>query len=123
MLKDDLYTIIEIEKEADSFKASLQLNIQHKIFNAHFPGNPILPGACMLQMLKEILEVILEKKLQLLTAQQIKFLAVINPAENKILEVEVKIISNQNNYITIYAKFSMKTIMCFKFSGIFTLNS
>jgi 3-hydroxymyristoyl/3-hydroxydecanoyl-(acyl carrier protein) dehydratase len=32
----------------------IKLNPNHEIFSGHFPDNPILPGVCVLQMVKEI---------------------------------------------------------------------
>jgi 3-hydroxyacyl-[acyl-carrier-protein] dehydratase len=71
---NSLYTIKRILREGDSNKLSviIRLNPAHEIFKGHFPGNPLLPGVCVVQILKEILMNQLDKKLILNYASSIK---------------------------------------------------
>lgn len=79
----DFYTILAIQKTGeDTFESTIRLNPQHAIFEGHFPGNPITPGVCMMQIIKEITENYCEQSLQLQTANNVKFMAIINPFEN-----------------------------------------
>ena len=34
----------------------VMLNPQHVIYNGHFPQQPVVPGVCMLQIIKECIE-------------------------------------------------------------------
>jgi len=51
LLESSLYQVVE--NNEDSFK--IELNFNHKIFKGHFPGSPILPGVCIIQIVKEVL--------------------------------------------------------------------
>ena len=93
MLKDSLYNIISYEAAGDSVKASLAIRRECEIFDGHFPGFPIVPGVCMMQIIKEMLEQKVNRKLQLVTTANMKFINVINPDVNKEVEVEMKLIS------------------------------
>ena len=42
----------------------VMLNPQHPIYNGHFPQQPVVPGVCMLQMIKECIEKIQQAPLQ-----------------------------------------------------------
>jgi 3-hydroxyacyl-[acyl-carrier-protein] dehydratase len=119
MLKDDFFKIISLKHQNNSIKVVFELNKKHKIFEGHFPDQPILPGACMLQMLKEILQDIFGKKLQLSKAHQIKFLSLINPDKENKCEFEIDYKQDGNAIINISAKLLQNTVSCFKFSGIF----
>jgi 3-hydroxyacyl-[acyl-carrier-protein] dehydratase len=119
MLKDDFFTISSIQKENNSFKIILELNAMHKIFEGHFPGQPVVPGACMLQMVKEITEVILNKKIRLTRADNIKFLLLINPNEHKTLQMEVTFSISEDGIANVSANLSNGSSVCFKFSGFF----
>jgi len=55
------------------------MNRDHPIFEGHFPGNPILPGVCTVQIVKELLEMEVKKELMLKKAGNIKYLGFINP--------------------------------------------
>ena len=55
-LKNSLYTIQGVAREGTSVSYELLLNAEHTIYQAHFPNEPITPGVCILQILKELLE-------------------------------------------------------------------
>lgn len=119
MLKDDFFTISSIQKENNSFKVMLELNAKHQIFEGHFPGQPVVPGACMLQMVKEVAEVILSKKIQLTKADNIKFLLLINPNEHKTLQMDLTFNISEDGIANVSANLSNGSSVCFKFSGSF----
>ena len=79
ILLNDFYSIVHQESSIGSVKASVSINKEHKIFDGHFPGLPVVPGVCMVQMVKEILEVSMNKSLRIVTSDNIKFLSVIDP--------------------------------------------
>ncbi|MEO7988737.1 MAG: hydroxymyristoyl-ACP dehydratase [Chryseolinea sp.] len=79
---NDFYSILHQESAAGSVKASVSINKSHKIFDGHFPGLPVVPGVCMVQMVREILEVSMNKTLRIETADNIKFLSVIDPRQH-----------------------------------------
>ena len=41
----------------------VMLNPQHAIYNGHFPQQPVVPGVCMLQIIKECIEKIQQDSL------------------------------------------------------------
>ena len=119
MLKDDFFTISSIQKENDSYKIMLELNAMHKIFEGHFPGQPVVPGACMLQMVKEVTEIIQDKKVQLTKADNIKFLQLINPNEHRTLQMSLTCNISEDGIASVSANLSNGSFVCFKFSGLF----
>ena len=81
MLLKNFYTIKDIQT-ADKHTVSIELNPNHEIYKGHFPGNPVVPGVCLTQMTKEVIETITGKKLRMLTGDNLKFTAVLNPEIN-----------------------------------------
>jgi 3-hydroxyacyl-[acyl-carrier-protein] dehydratase len=69
-------------------QVSVRLNVHHPIFKGHFPGQPVLPGVCMLEMIQEIMEEYMKQKLRISKGPLIKFLAMIVPDRNPFLVVE-----------------------------------
>ena len=92
----------------------------HQIFKAHFPGEPVLPGVCMTQMVKELLEIYTQKQTRLIKASDIKFLSVITPEKDKLIQIELKT-SIVEDGIRADAKLLDMDITLFKFKGIFQL--
>lgn len=92
MLKDNLYKILSVDLDEKSFK--LELIPDCVIFRAHFPGYPVAPGVCIIQIASELLEILLGRDLQLSTVSNAKFLAIINPLETGNLVYTFKKIVN-----------------------------
>ena len=66
----------------------IRLNAEHGIFRAHFPGEPITPGVCILQMGLELLSDAAGEKVELCRAKNVKFLHILHPDDGP---VEVRI--------------------------------
>lgn len=119
MLQNSLYNIISLEHKPGLIIASIELNENHEIFQAHFPGQPVLPGACMLQMVKEILQKELHVSIQLKNAAVMKFLEMITPQENKTLQIHINYQQEAETYFHINAFIKSDEKTYFKFNGIF----
>jgi 3-hydroxyacyl-[acyl-carrier-protein] dehydratase len=93
MLLNKLYTISSfgLSGSGDKITAQIMLNKDHPLFQGHFPGNPILPGVCSVQIVLEILEKALGKEVMLTRAGNIKYLGFINPVKSAELKFELDI--------------------------------
>lgn len=88
----NFYTLESSEKsENGSFVAKIKLNPDHEIFKGHFPGNPVTPGVCMMQIVKDLTEIFTASKLFLKSASNVKFMAIINPFETPDLVLQLDI--------------------------------
>lgn len=79
MLMNDFYTVQDLQSDEGSLQCRVIYNASHAIFEGHFPGQPVVPGVCTIQMVKELLEQQLDKKLLLRSTGQVKFLQLILP--------------------------------------------
>lgn len=86
MLLNDFYTIEELQ----GTHAVLALNAAHPIFAGHFPGQPVVPGACELQMVSEMLSYIEGVEYRLQKADQVKFLTPVDPRRYPRLELTLR---------------------------------
>jgi len=82
-LKDNFFKIKNFIKTEAGFDFMIELNPEHFIYQAHFPENPITPGVCMIQIIKELLIEISHCNLFLKKIYNVKFLNIINPLRNK----------------------------------------
>lgn len=85
---DNLFLIQSITETQDGFEAVLLCNPEHPVYKSHFPGNPITPGACLLQTAGLLMQQKQGRPLYLKTSKNIKYLSLLIPAEGK----EVKFI-------------------------------
>ena len=102
-----IYEITSIEVAGEKINASISFNENHPVFEGHFPGNPIVPGVVQVQILKDLLEQVLDKGIFLNRTKSIKFLNIINPIEDK--EVHFEIIQKQHVDKDIAVKCIVKT--------------
>lgn len=123
-LFENFYDILSIRKEAEnSYFAEIHLNAQHEIFKGHFPDNPVTPGVCMVQIIKELSEQILSKKLNLKSVSNIKFTSIINPFENPILELNLNFeINSKDNIFKVKNSTSFHQTLALKGTLIFSEN-
>ena len=114
MLLNDFFTIQEVEASDKEVKTLLVINAAHKIFEGHFPGQPVVPGVCMMQMVKEILEQVLGRETDLVKASEMKFLAVLNPKENNLVHATIKYVADEDGKIKINASIFKDELVYFK---------
>jgi 3-hydroxyacyl-[acyl-carrier-protein] dehydratase len=69
--------------------STIRLNAAHDIFKGHFPGHPVLPGVCMMEMIEEITGKFLQQSFRISGVPLIKFLRMIDPYKNPTLSVEI----------------------------------
>ncbi len=99
ILLEDFYTFLYHEPAPGSVKAKISINRDHKILKGHFPGLPIVPGVCMMQIVREVMEVMTKKSLSLISADTMKFLSVINPDQNQEVDVAVTYTEADGRYL------------------------
>ena len=121
MLQGSFYTVVNNQSNGSSVNALLELNPEHHIFDGHFPQIPVVPGVCMMQMVKELVEDFTGQRLRLSKAEHLKFLTIIDPRQNKLLEVDISISSNTSPNIQVTAAFSRQETVFFKFKGGFVV--
>ncbi|MCC6462177.1 MAG: hydroxymyristoyl-ACP dehydratase [Saprospiraceae bacterium] len=112
-----------LDSAPDGAEATLSLRPEHPIFEGHFPGLPVVPGVCMVQMTKELLERSLGRPTQLATARNIKFLSVLNPEENKTVRFGLRVLSETPEQLGVEAKLSSPdgSVVFFKIKAHFNL--
>ncbi len=118
MLQGNFFEINNLEVIGFDVKAELTINVAHKIFEGHFPGQPVVPGVCIMQMVIEIMEKVLAKKTNLVSSSEIKFLAIINPVENNIISAALKYAVEENGNINVTATLFKDELVHFKMKAV-----
>ena len=80
---DNLFLTQSITDTDDGFEALVRCNPEHPVYKAHFPGNPITPGACLLQTAGALMQQKMGRPLYLKASKNIKYLSILIPAEGK----------------------------------------
>ena len=118
MLVNKFFTIKNIQ-QGEKYLVNIELNPAHEVYKGHFPGNPIAPGVCLTQTVKETVEHITGKHLTMVTGDNLKFTAILNPEvhpnvdmtlslkikENGLLQADSIVSSGETNFFSIKASF------------------
>ncbi|MDB5144887.1 MAG: hypothetical protein JWQ66_3600 [Mucilaginibacter sp.] len=116
---NDLFSIDKIAHENGVISAILGINPESEILKGHFPGHPVVPGACMLQIVKEVLEIALDHPVRLKKADQLKFMIMIDPTNTLAVQLDISYQYTEDGGINITAKLSNPEVVYFKFLGSF----
>ncbi|WP_271855190.1 3-hydroxyacyl-ACP dehydratase [Patiriisocius marinus] len=120
MLIKDLYTLENFEYTDGVVEAEIHLNKDNDIFKGHFPGNPVMPGVCMIQIIKELTEKAVDSTLFLSETTNIKFMAIINPNKTPYLKLSITITEVENGFKTKNIS-SFGETLALKMSALFTI--
>ncbi|MBJ2123497.1 3-hydroxyacyl-ACP dehydratase [Flavobacterium sp. IB48] len=102
MILQDFYKILSEEKVSDSkYIITILVNEKHEVFKGHFPGNPIMPGVCMIQIIKELTESITKSSLMIQSLANVKFMALINPEVTPELRLELDVTTTEDNLVKV----------------------
>lgn len=80
-LADYLYAIARADSAEKTYTVRL-LN-DCAIYRAHFPGEPITPGVCIVQMAKELMELHTGAHLEIAKVKDARFLSVLSPTTTR----------------------------------------
>ena len=75
----DLFTLDYVREADGGYDCGIHLDPTHIIYKAHFPGEPITPGVCILQMAVKILSEVLHMPLSVQRFRNVKFLQILVP--------------------------------------------
>lgn len=103
LLKDHFYKLISMDKTDESIHARIQLNSGHDVFKGHFPGVPVTPGVLQLEIIKELLQTAYEQPITMKSMSTCKFLAILDPNEVDLLDMQLKIASPEPGIIRVAA--------------------
>jgi 3-hydroxyacyl-[acyl-carrier-protein] dehydratase len=92
LLKDKFYTVLHREDLSTNEAVFLcSLNPDCDVYRGHFPGKPVSPGVCNIEMIRECAEMLTEKDLFISTIKQCRLTAVVSPAICPKVDVSVKV--------------------------------
>ena len=90
MLIKDYYTIEDVVKKDDGTTCfQIHLRPDSAVYEGHFPGEPVSPGVCNIQMIKECAEQVAGKSLLLNNLQQCRLTTLVTPILHPQVEVTI----------------------------------
>jgi 3-hydroxyacyl-[acyl-carrier-protein] dehydratase len=84
-----IYDIADFTVNAELCEALVRLDPAHAVFEGHFPGRPVVPGVCMLQMIASVIERAAGHPVVMTSLANVKYTAIIDPLETPEVRVAV----------------------------------
>lgn len=114
-LLDEMFHVIS----DDGRQTVLRLNEAHPIYAIHFPGTPITPGVCIVQLLGELLARRGSCDMELVRIVNLKYVQTITPEGNPLLTVDFSSVAATAEGIHAKGTMSLNGQVATKFSLIF----
>lgn len=122
MLLENFYKVQKIDNlESNKYNAFIHLNKDHDIFKGHFPDNPVTPGVCMVQIIKDLTSQAKGVNLSLVSSNNIKFMAVINPIKNPDLKLSLDLKDNEDGTISVKNVTYFNDTVALKMSALYKM--
>ncbi|MGK6351659.1 hypothetical protein [Parapedobacter sp. DT-150] len=117
-LLPNFYSLVAFTADGQRVSASIAINKAHPVFKGHFPGHPVTPGVCMMQIIKELTEKWAKCALVLKRAKNVKFMAIINPELHPNIQVELDV-EEEDGMLSVRSTTLFEDTVALKFSGVF----
>ncbi len=97
-LENSYYKITGMDGDGQSGVFHIALLPDCEVYRGHFPGNPVSPGVCTIETVKELAERLAGQKLQLGSIRRCRLTAVITPTDCPELDVKIDLTPADNGY-------------------------
>lgn len=115
-LQNSLYTIVEESHSDEGYEYQIGLNADCEIYKAHFPGQPITPGVCIIQIAQELYELSMKRTTALVAIKNVKFITVMIPEPGKRYMYRFRKIVDDGEFAKFQVVVSLDDTVCAKLS-------
>ncbi|PWK23856.1 3-hydroxyacyl-[acyl-carrier-protein] dehydratase [Arcicella aurantiaca] len=120
LLETNFGKILSTETQENKVIFEVSLNAKHDIYQGHFPFKPIVPGVCTLQLVRELLEIHLGKKLRFSSSKNVKFSGMIDPNTTPQITVEIQNLTTDSTQKIKASVFCKEQTFC-KYDGEYVM--
>lgn len=97
-LENNYYELISMHSDGTSGVFHLALHPDCEVYRGHFPENPVCPGVCNIQMIKECAERLAGRRLHIGSIRRCRLTAVATPAVCPELAVKINLQPTEKGY-------------------------
>ncbi len=120
-LEGNYYTLLNVEAQDENTAVyHLALRPDCDIYRGHFPGNPVCPGVCNMQTIKECVEKFSERHLRATFVKQCRLTTLATPTTCKELDVKVSVQAKDETTLAVVATISDANNIYMEYKGEMT---
>ena len=113
-----LFSLHPYNSGPGTFRMEVRFDPSHAVFAGHFPGQPVVPGVVLVEILTSAVTEVIGKQVVLKDASVIKFLQVIDPIANPTVVLEGTINEDDAGNFKVDATFRQGELLFAKMKGI-----
>lgn len=123
LLENKFYNIIGIDKDNERRNAVFHLAIlpDCEVYKGHFPGNPICPGVCNIETIRECASLFIGHDMRIRMIKQCRLVAIASPAICPEVDVTINISSADDNTFFVASRIADKEKTYIDFKGEMTI--
>lgn len=117
----NLYRIItQSVSDSGTGTFEVKLNSNSEIFRGHFPGHPVLPGVCTIDIVKNCVSIMSGYNVIFTGISLCKFTGMVDPQIEDVLKVDIEIIKGESEGVNAIVSASQRIVL--KLKGVFKEN-
>lgn len=98
MLIKDYYTIEGTSQQESAYIFHIRLNPECNVYQGHFPGEPVSPGVCNIQMIKELAEQVAGRSLFMGNLQLCRLTTLVTPQAHPTMVATIVMEEKEGTY-------------------------
>lgn len=100
LLENKFYRVISWERHAEGLGATYHVAIlpECNVYDGHFPGDPVCPGVCNMETIKECAVMLAGEQLRYTSIKQCRLTALATPTVCPEVDVEIILTEKENGY-------------------------
>lgn len=121
-LENNYFKLLRMHRQDDaSATFHVALLPDCDVYRGHFPGNPVCPGVCTMQMIRECAETFLGKSLHQPVVSQCRFVTLMTPAGCPEVDIKMEILAITDQTFTVKATVSDSDNIYMEYKGEMTV--
>ena len=115
-LHNNLFTVTDALRDESGFEYAIRLNSDDVIYKAHFPGEAITPGACIVQTALELYSLETRREVETVRLRNVKFISAVIPDSDAVYVYRYRNIVNDGSVVSMQVTVSSGESVCAKLS-------
>lgn len=99
-IENEFFRIVDILKtDGNNAVFKIELIAECKVYEGHFPGNPICPGVFNIETIKECAQILSGRSLRISGVKHCRFTSLLTPANREVISVKINTAGMENGLV------------------------
>jgi 3-hydroxyacyl-[acyl-carrier-protein] dehydratase len=114
----NLFSLHNFQSTPGSIKVQVRFDPSHSVFAGHFPGQPVVPGVFLVEIVRSAVSEVVGKQVQVIEATNLKFMQMVDPDRNPVLLLDCSFVKEEEGILKVDATFSAGDLLFAKMKGL-----